>query len=158
MMVKANSESQLKTAENLITGGLGIQILFFVLFMIVTVIFHARMRKAPSLRAQSLSVPWQQYIFVLYAASLLILIRSVFRIIEYIGGSDGVLLSTESYLFIFDAALMFLVMALFNWKHPSQIIAGRKDLEREASGGSAGSGYAMNDRAGAENITFEPKR
>jgi hypothetical protein len=156
LMVKAKTQSKLDTAQNMITGGLGIQVVFFVFFMVVTILFHIRMRKAPSLRSQSLSVPWEQYIYVLYAASVLILIRSVFRIAEYVGGSDGVLLSKEMYLYIFDAALMFLVMILFNLRHPSLIIAGKKDMEREAE--SAGSNYPMQDRVERTSVRVEHKR
>ena len=43
---------------------------------------------------------------VLYVASGLIFVRSLFRLIEYIEGNDGVLLSSEVYLYIFDALLM----------------------------------------------------
>jgi hypothetical protein len=155
MLVKAKKQSDIDLAQNLITGGLGIQVLFFVFFMIVTLLFHIRMRKAPSRRSQSLTVPWQQYIFILYAASFFILIRSVFRIAEYVGGSDGTLLSREIYLYIFDATLMLLTMVLFNLRHPCHIIAGKKDLEREAE--SAGSDYPMRDRPERQSVRVESK-
>jgi hypothetical protein len=156
MLVQAKTQSEINTAQNMITGGLGIQVAFFVFFMVVTLLFHIRMRKAPSLRSQNLTVPWQQYIFVLYIASFLILIRSVFRIAEYVGGTDGKLLSTEIYLYIFDAALMFLNMVLFNLRHPSQIIAGKRDLERVSE--SFSSDYPMQDRVDGEIIRVENKR
>lgn len=37
-------------------------------------------------------------------------------------GSDGILLDHEYFLYIFDAALMFITMVLFNVYHPSRII------------------------------------
>lgn len=51
-------------------------------------------------------------------------------------GSDGVLLSNEIYLYIFDSTLMALTMILFNLRHPSLIIMGKRDLEMEAEVGS----------------------
>ena len=48
----------------------------------------------------------------------------VFRIAEYAGGQDGVLLGNEVYLYVFEAVLMFSVMVLFNVQHPS-IVVGR---------------------------------
>ncbi|KAF2187906.1 RTA1-domain-containing protein [Zopfia rhizophila CBS 207.26] len=81
-------------------------------------------------------LPWIRHIYVLYAASALIMVRSVFRVIEYLMGNNGPLLRKEVYLYIFDAALMFLVMVLFNWVHPSQvteIYQKRKDGEAAAS-------------------------
>jgi hypothetical protein len=59
--------------------------------------------------------------WVLFTASALIMIRSVFRVIEYVQGTNGYLLSHEIYLYIFDAALMCGAVVLFNIVHPSQI-------------------------------------
>lgn len=47
--------------------------------------------------------------------------RSVFRVVEYLQGNAGYLLSREVFLYIFDAVLMLAVMVLFNWVHPSQV-------------------------------------
>ncbi|KAF2472796.1 RTA1-domain-containing protein [Lindgomyces ingoldianus] len=69
------------------------------------------------------SLPWKRHIYALYAASTLIMIRGVFRVIEYLMGNSGYLLRHEYFLYIFDAFLMFLVMGLFNWIHPSQVTA-----------------------------------
>lgn len=66
-------------------------------------------------------LPWKRHIYVLYVTSLLVLVRSIFRVIEYIQGEDGYLLSREIYLYACDAALMVVVMVLFNVIHPSQI-------------------------------------
>ncbi|UKZ58111.1 hypothetical protein TrVGV298_011976 [Trichoderma virens] len=58
-------------------------------------------------------VPWRRYLTVLYSASGIILVRSVFRIIEYLQGNNGYIIRREYLLYIFDAVLMFLVMVLF---------------------------------------------
>lgn len=61
------------------------------------------------------------------------------------------------YLYIFDAALMLVTMALFNLRHPSNIIAGKRDMERVAE--SAGSDYPMQDRVvETMSVTVEFKR
>jgi hypothetical protein len=74
-------------------------------------------------RSVSLDVlPWKRHIYTLYMTSILVLIRSIFRVVEYIQGEDGYLLSKEIYLYVFDALLMLAVMVLFNWIHPSQIM------------------------------------
>lgn len=59
----------------------------------------------------------------LYLGSFLIMVRSVFRAVEYLQGFNGYLLRHEAYLYLFDAVLMFLVMILFNWIHPAEIAA-----------------------------------
>lgn len=126
MLAQAKTKSQVDTSQNTITAGLGIQILFFGLFVITAGIFHWRIVRMPTMRSQTTTIPWQKHLFVLYAASFLILIRSAFRIIEYMMGQDGVLLDHEIYLYIFDATLMFFVMIIFNVFHPSQIITKEK--------------------------------
>jgi len=91
------------------------------------VVFHRRLTRSPT--AESLpeaGLPWQKNLKLLYATSTLIMIRSVFRVIEYSMGNDGFLLRTEVFLYIFDSLLMFGVMVLFNIFHPGSIIKGRK--------------------------------
>lgn len=51
------------------------------------------------------------------------MIRSVFRVVEYLQGFSGYLLSHEVYLYIFDSVLMFFVMVIFNVVHPSEVVA-----------------------------------
>lgn len=128
MLSKAKSTSDTKLGENIITGGLGIQVLFFGLFIVVAALFNIRLRAMPSLRSKQLTVPWQSYLFVLYGASLMIMIRSVFRIAEYVMGQDGFLLDHEYFLYIFDGTLMLLTMVLFNVYHPSRIIHNSKSM------------------------------
>lgn len=59
--------------------------------------------------------------YMLYIASGLIMIRSVFRVVEYLQGNNGYLLRHEVYLYIFDALFMLVVMCLFNLVHPAQV-------------------------------------
>ncbi|KAF2180156.1 RTA1-domain-containing protein [Zopfia rhizophila CBS 207.26] len=66
-------------------------------------------------------LPWKRHIYALYVASALIMIRSVFRVIEYLQGNNGYLLRHEVFLYVFDGLLMFGVMSLFNWIHPAQV-------------------------------------
>lgn len=41
--------------------------------------------------------------------------------VEYIQGTEGVILSNEVYLYVFDGLLMFLVMVVFVVVHPSEV-------------------------------------
>ncbi|KAB2570221.1 Protein RTA1 [Lasiodiplodia theobromae] len=116
LMAKGNT-----LGEKLIIGGLFVQLFFFTFFVFVAGIFHRRMAMVPTAKACVPEVRWQRYLCTLYVVSLLILVRSVFRVVEYLQGSDGFLLRTETYLYIFDALLMFLVMVWMNWFHPGEI-------------------------------------
>lgn len=127
VLSKAKDAAGIKLGENIIIAGLCIQLGIFGFFIMAAAVFNYRIGAVPTERSLAVSVPWQEHLFVLYAASLLIMIRSIFRVAEYVMGSDGVLLSKEFYLYIFDATLMFLVMFLFNVWHPKEIISRRKE-------------------------------
>jgi hypothetical protein len=149
------------TGENLIVVGLFLQLAFFGFFIIVAGLFHYRLvndrptkqislncfRRGRSRRLTDSSaapitsspvitvndLPWKRHIYALYAGSVLILIRSLFRVIEYLQGNDGYLLKHEVFLYVFDATLMLFVMILFNWVHPSEVTEA---LQRRKAGRS----------------------
>jgi hypothetical protein len=98
-----------------------VQLLFFGIFMVVAIAFILSIRQVPTSQSETHSSVWPRHMFALCVGSLLIMVRSIFRAVEYLQGFDGYLLSHEVYLYIFDAVLMFLVMALFNWIHPSEV-------------------------------------
>jgi hypothetical protein len=149
----------LHTGEQIIIGGLFVQLIFFGLFIVVAGVFHYRLvRDLPLKKRYSLSslfksqkshavvhtsstvsrailseMPWKRHLFNLYIASALIMVRSIFRVVEYIGGNAGYLLSHEVYLYVFDAMLMFFVMVEFNWVHPSQVTDAHQKRLRSGS-------------------------
>ncbi|KAK7524574.1 hypothetical protein IWZ03DRAFT_392018 [Phyllosticta citriasiana] len=84
--------------------------------------FHFRIIRAPTQKAEAIWGLLRQYMLVLYAASFLIITLDALRVIEYVQGSDGELMSKEMWIYLFDATLTFLVMLLFVIWHPSRII------------------------------------
>jgi hypothetical protein len=121
--------------EYIILGGLGIQIAFFGFFMVTAIVFHTRINKNPTPRSFSVTGPWRQHIVALYISSILIMIRSVFRMVEFGMGNDSVLMSNEGYLLGLDGALMFIVAAVFLWSHPSRALRGYKDVLESVESG-----------------------
>lgn len=124
MLAKATSESSMKLGQNMIIGGLVIQLLFFGFFIIVSVVFHRRMLSTPLHAVAETRIPWTRYMMVLYVASALIMVRSIYRVAEYVQGSTGYLQSHEAFIYLFDAALMFGCCLLFNVFHPSKLLSG----------------------------------
>ncbi|KAL4926641.1 RTA1 domain-containing protein [Aspergillus undulatus] len=122
MLTQAKSPSDQERGENIIIVGLIVQILFFGFFVIVAVIFHRRITQNPTTASLSTHLNWQQYLWVLYFASLLIMVRCVYRVIEYIQGQTGTLMSHEAYSYVFDALLMLLVVVVFAIFHPSRAV------------------------------------
>ncbi len=143
-MAKAKTKDDQKMGENVILGGLGIQLIFFGFFVITTITFHRRITKKPTARSSSITSPWRQHIFALYASSLLIMVRSVFRMIEFGMGNDSVLMQSEAYLLGLDGALILIVAAVFLWSHPSRALSGYNEvLTSVESGRNTSEGFQM---------------
>lgn len=119
------------TGEKVVIGGLLIQIVVFSFFVISSAIFHIRLLRSPTPRSHD--TPWRKHLSALYAASALVLVRSILRAIEYIQGNDGYILRHEPFLYVFDALLMLAVMVIFNVIHPSEIKALLRDTKAEGS-------------------------
>ncbi|KAF4635767.1 hypothetical protein G7Y89_g2315 [Cudoniella acicularis] len=130
--MSAGSLSSMNTGQNIVVGGLFIQIVFFGLFVLVALTFHTRMRKVPTARVYSEHLPWEQHLHALYASSALIMIRSIFRVVEFLLGNDGYVFGHEWFMWVFDALLMLFVLIIFCCIHPGEI---RRYLdEAKASG------------------------
>ncbi|KAL7781693.1 RTA1 like domain-containing protein [Trichoderma ceciliae] len=117
------SKSEVDLGNNVIICGLVLQLLWFGFFVGVSLIFHRRMILAPTARSYQPDINWRGYLHALYVASTLIIVRNIFRLVEYGQGNDGYLLSTEAFVYCLDALPMFLVVVWFSWKHPGQIRA-----------------------------------
>jgi len=139
-IMSGHSESSLHLGEMVVIGGLFMQILFFGFFVITSVVFHYRILRNPTPRSEILSgaatgkkwgARWETLLMMLYITSTFILVRSVFRAIEYIMGNDGLLLRNEVWLYCFDSVLMLAVMGCFNAVHPSRVVPGSGKEEME---------------------------
>ncbi|KAF4878618.1 Protein RTA1 [Colletotrichum siamense] len=102
-----------EAGEKIIIAGLFVQIVVFGFFVVTSLLFHVRLSRNPTTTALEGGTPWRRYLYVLYATSAIILIRSVFRVVEYLQGNKGYLISHEIFLYIFDTLLMAIVMAIF---------------------------------------------
>jgi len=129
--------------SNVTIGGLIVQLLFFGFFVVVTSVFHFRISRHPTsksradldlTRGQGLKQRnWFTILIGLYLVSFLILVRSIFRLVEYIEGYGGYIMTHEVFMYIFDAVLMWAAMAVMNVYHPAEILG-------DAKGGN-GNGY-----------------
>ncbi|CAG8902465.1 unnamed protein product [Penicillium egyptiacum] len=122
-IMAGGSWGALHLGEKIVVAGLIIQVLFFGFFIITSAIFHTRLRKSPSEKSLALSGIWHKHVMALYIANILIMIRSIFRTVEYAMGNNGYLLRHEVFLYVFDGLLMFSVMLLFNFIHPNELLA-----------------------------------
>ncbi|KAJ3497952.1 hypothetical protein NLG97_g1497 [Lecanicillium saksenae] len=120
MLVKADSASSHDLGQNIIIGGLIFQILIFGIFCVVSLSFHLRFARNGLVNCY-LDVPWAAILKMLYATSGLVMVRNVFRVVEYATGQDGYLLTNEWCVYVFDGLLMFLAMIFFALRYPSHL-------------------------------------
>lgn len=121
IMVQGKGDS-MKTGQNVVVGGLILQVLMFAFFIVTGLHFNLRFRKRGPTESWT-HVSWQGTLNMLYITSSFVMVRNIFRVVEYVGGSDGYLLSTEWPLYVFDGALMLFTMSWFFWRYPSVIKA-----------------------------------
>lgn len=115
-----------EVGSRIVIAGLAILVLYFALFIIVAGTFGYRLRRNPTSKSLQTHLNWRADLRALFVASALIFIRSVFRLVEYSQGNDGWLMRREWTLYIFDATLMWIVLIIFNFWHPSHVEALRK--------------------------------
>ncbi|KAL4884933.1 RTA1 like protein-domain-containing protein [Aspergillus karnatakaensis] len=137
LMSGDNPDSR-KTGETITIIGLVVQVIFFGFFLITAIIFHIRINKAPTARSNEVKTHWRgnvmarnwvTLLYALYVVSILILIRSVFRLVEFIDGYGGYLMTHEVFLYVFDAVLMAIVMGILNFWHPCYVILSGKGYQ-----------------------------
>ncbi|BAE61728.1 unnamed protein product [Aspergillus oryzae RIB40] len=115
MMISSDLAS---IGNKLVIFGLIVQVVFLGFFIISTMIFQARMYRNPTQETSSNVLRWKWHLNTLYLVSLLIMVRSLFRVVEYIMGNDGYLLQHEWPVYVFDATLMWIVMAIIAIRFP----------------------------------------
>lgn len=129
MLAGAKDSESRDRGQTIIVVGLFIQLIFFGIFVVVALVFHRRIHNEPTSASLKIRSPWKKLLVALYVSSALIMVRSVFRVAEYITGEDGVLMSNEAYIYVFDATLMLIVTAMFNVFHPSAILS-KENMQR----------------------------
>ncbi|KAM7208387.1 RTA1 like domain containing protein [Naviculisporaceae sp. PSN 640] len=147
LLSSAKNKKDQDLGNTIILVGLGIQVVVFGLFIVTTVLFHLRIGKQPTSRSFGVTTDWRGMIWVLYGSSGLIMIRSLFRMIEYAMGWDNVLMQSEVYLFVLDGLLMVFVGAIFLWWHPGRVLIGYKEIGKGGKG-NGGSGLESSAEEG----------
>ncbi|KAL9004846.1 MAG: hypothetical protein Q9188_002365 [Gyalolechia gomerana] len=117
----SSDQDKVKLGQNVILGGLFLQIFIFACFVVVSIIFNKRLRKHPTRQSAAKGLEWQKMMVALYVVSALILVRNIFRVVEYIGGRDGPLLRVEWPTYVFDGLLMASTMVFWGFWYPTLI-------------------------------------
>lgn len=145
-MQASGDENGMKQGTTLVMGGLGIQLFAFICFILMAVVTHRRLNNDPIMLSKTRFVPWRRHMWTLYIVSILILVRSVFRLIEFVSGHDGPLMKHEVYLYVFDASLMLLVVLSLSIVHPGRLLVLVRRLGANARVGDEEAFIRMDSR------------
>ena len=125
----SSTASTASTGSHIVLAGLAMQIAIFAFFVVVAAIFHRRVRAGP----KSLEGPlhFEKCMWVIYFTSGLILVRNIVRIAEFVEGFDGYIILHETFLYVFDAVPMAIVLAVFAVCYPSKLGLGKDATDAE---------------------------
>ncbi|KAK2469433.1 hypothetical protein H9L39_19150 [Fusarium oxysporum f. sp. albedinis] len=104
------------------TAGVAIQMTFVIIFGAMTAWFYRRIHQVPRCNNGRL----KGLTLVMLAVLLLIVVRTVYRLIEFGPGlnADNPLLTKEIYPFALDALPMSLALTMLNAMHPGFVLRG----------------------------------
>lgn len=129
-MSGSEKPDEAKRGQTIIIGGLVLQIFAFALFITCTLTLQLRLHSNPPVQCLAGVVThYRRYFVTLYCTSGLFLIRNLVRIIEYKQGSDGNLLSSEAFLYVFDCCFMLAIILIILIIHPGQLIMKTRQLD-----------------------------
>jgi hypothetical protein len=120
-MQTSGDPAGVKLGNTIVIAGLGVQLGAFAIFISMAVIVHRRLNNEPTAVSQRMHVKWRRYFWLLYTVSMLIVVRSAFRLVEFVQGPESTVYGTEAYLYVFDAALMFCVVVAMAVLHPGML-------------------------------------
>lgn len=133
-MQTSNDPSGIKLGQHIVIGGLIVQLIALAWFIFETTILHIRLNNGPTvIMLKDASISWRPTLWTLRCVSVLIFIRSLYRLIEFTSGSDSALAKREVFLYIFDAALLSVSAYLFVVIHPGRLFGRLRRLELHLS-------------------------
>ncbi|OCL04568.1 RTA1-domain-containing protein [Glonium stellatum] len=120
------------TGTNVMVAGLASQVLSMLLFMILWADFGLRVRKArlagtlrhtqpPLYEPLRQSKTFSAFQWSLAIATVLIFVRSVYRVAELAEGFSGSIANEQAPFMIFEGPMIIIAVALLTWYHPGRV-------------------------------------
>lgn len=107
------------SSNNILLAGLAVQCFSFLLFLILLFIFIMNARKAATSTGQG---GMMRYTLVVIVSSLLVYLRTVFRLAETSQGVGGYASSHEAFFGTLEFAPIVLAIAALGWWHPGRLV------------------------------------
>ncbi|CAF2138988.1 unnamed protein product [Rotaria magnacalcarata] len=115
-LITSGSLSNIPLGSNVLIGGLGINLVSFCFFGFVTLHLHWSIyRGKADFTGQE---RWVKIFYALYLSMILLIIRSIYRIVEFSTGFRGYLAIHEVYFYVFECLLIVFAFGLFVPLHP----------------------------------------
>ncbi|SPO28804.1 uncharacterized protein UTRI_10227 [Ustilago trichophora] len=99
--------------DHLFLAGVAAQGASYILFSFLVTYALVRLVHGKQRGFGNLSSGSKKFVYAIALSSLMIIIRSVYRIIEFAQGNDGYLVSHEKYLFALDAAPLIIAISVW---------------------------------------------
>ncbi|KAL5592438.1 hypothetical protein FOBRF1_013464 [Fusarium oxysporum] len=110
------------TGRYILLGGLAVQLVFFGFFLYISVIFDRRTRFVRNRIPLHSKHSWRSLLLLLMVAAVIVILRCLFRAVEFGQGEDGYLMAHEIFMYLADTAPMFAVQIMFHWIHAGDVI------------------------------------
>ncbi|CAE6468595.1 unnamed protein product [Rhizoctonia solani] len=134
-MLSGDDFSSVKIGRTVLIVGLAFQVVAFGIFMFIALAFDLKTRR----KLGDKMTPIRPLIWAFYVSALLIIIRSIFRAIEFSTISfesevqQGYAITHEWMFYVLDSLLILLATIVFNWIHPSSYLPSRKGLRMDGT-------------------------
>ncbi|KAL8732972.1 MAG: hypothetical protein Q9166_002370 [cf. Caloplaca sp. 2 TL-2023] len=128
--VSQSNRKSPENANNILLAGLAFQVFSFLVFLILLFIFLRNSRKqmlSTSTAEGGRGNMMQMYTFALVASSLLVYLRTCFRLAETSQGVGGYASSHEAFFGVLEFAPIVVAIGLLGWWHPGRLV-GRNGL------------------------------
>ncbi|KAI1476631.1 hypothetical protein K445DRAFT_300080 [Daldinia sp. EC12] len=128
-IMASGDPSAMSQSTAILLGGLITQIVALAFFALNCWHVYSRCKRDPSMVAEKyLLFNWQNHFRAILTVAPVMLVRSIVRTVEFLQGNSGYVASHEVFIYLFDAFLMFFVMAVFIVIHPARLIRDARRL------------------------------
>ncbi|KAM0469164.1 hypothetical protein ACHAP7_010174 [Fusarium lateritium] len=126
MLASDNADTS-KLGQHIYMVGIGIQLGCVVVFLVIHSLFYRQFLPNARIGKSETRSSWLKPLcWVVYIVLILIVVRVIFRLVEFGGGanSNNVVLRHEGFQLYLDALPMLLALVLLNVVHPGQVLKG----------------------------------
>ena len=117
-LLTSSDPNSVTTGSNILIGGLAFNLVSFTFFTVVTGYLHWRIRQ--QMRRPDANENVQAMFYALYGSIALLILRSIYRIVEFATGFLGYIATHEVFFHLLDTLPISLAFGLFIFMHPGR--------------------------------------